>query len=148
MKARKFVKRLDEKKIAAAIADAEKHTSGEIRVVVDSRKVTNALETAKIEFFKLGMDRTRDRNAVLIYFAPESRQFAVWGDLSIHNKCGYDFWRGIVAEMAELLREEKFTDAIVLAVNRIGETLKQHFPKKPDDTNELPNDVVFRKPPQ
>ncbi|MGC8743860.1 MAG: TPM domain-containing protein [Verrucomicrobiia bacterium] len=148
MKARDFVKKLDDKKIAEAIAGVEKTTSGEIRVVVDSRDARDALEAAKTEFFKLGMDKTRDRNAVLIYFAPKTRQFALWGDAAVHQKCGDDFWKKIASEMTDLLRQEKFTEAIVLAVNRVGETLTRHFPKMPDDTNELPDDVVFREPPQ
>lgn len=147
MKARKFIKALDGKKISEAIANVERRTSGEIRVVIVAHKVKDPLESAKTEFFKLGMEKTRDRNAVLIYFAPESRQFAVWGDVAVHNKCGEEFWRGIVQEMSPLLKQEKFTDAIILAVNRIGDVLEKHFPEKPDDINELSNDVVFREPP-
>lgn len=148
MKARHFVKKLDDKKIAEAIAGVEKKTSGEIRVLIDSRNVRDALEVAKTEFFKLGMDKTRDRNAVLIYFAPKTRQFALWGDAAVHQKCGDDFWKKIVGEMRDLLLQEKFTEAIILAVSRVGETLTRHFPKKPDDANELPDDVVFRVPPE
>jgi uncharacterized membrane protein len=36
---------------------------------------------------------------------------------------------------------QRFTDAIVHAVREAGSLLKQHFPRRPDDRNELPNAV-------
>ena len=47
------------------------------------------------------MTRTRERNAVLLYFAPVSRKFAVVGDAGVHEKCGAGFWEEIVAEVRQ-----------------------------------------------
>jgi uncharacterized membrane protein len=43
--------------------------------------------------------------------------------------------------MAERLKAGHFTDAVVSAVNRVGDILAQHFPRDPGDINELPNQV-------
>jgi uncharacterized membrane protein len=145
MRVREFIKQIDEQKIVSAISEAEKSTSGEIRVVISKARVLDPLESARAEFFKLGMDKCRDRNAVLIFIAPAARQFAVWGDISVHEKCGNDFWSDIVCQMGSLLKDGKYTEAIVLAVRLVGEILRKHFPKKPDDINELPDEVVIRK---
>ncbi|MCX7872014.1 MAG: TPM domain-containing protein [Verrucomicrobiae bacterium] len=144
MKTRDFIKQIDLEKIKQAIAEAEKKSSGEIRVLVTTKKVEDPLAEAEKEFANLKMHETRDRNGVLILFAPESRKFAVWGDFAVHEKCGTDFWQGIVDHMTPLLKEEKFTEAIVTAVKKIGLILVEHFPKKPDDTNELSDEVIVR----
>lgn len=142
MQPKEFIHKLDEEKVVAAIAAAEKKTSGEIRVYVSSKKREDAFDAGKNRFEKLGMTKTRDRNAVLIYFAPVTRKFAILGDTGIHAKCGDNFWQSITAEMSNMLKSDDFTGAVVHAVKRVGEALAEHFPPKPDDTNELPNSII------
>lgn len=144
MKAKEFIKQLDLERIKQAIAAAEEKSSGEIRVVITRKKVSDPLDEARKEFARLKMYKTRDRNGVLILFAPETQNFAVWGDVAVDEKCGTKYWRGIIELMTPLLKEKKFTEAIILAVEKVGAVLTEHFPKKPDDTNELSDDVVVR----
>ena len=141
MKPDEFLDQLDDAKIVAAIGEAERQSSGEIRVYVSHKKREDALAAAQVRFQKLGMTRTRHRNAVLIYFAPLTHQFAVVGDAGVHEKCGDDFWRDISAAMSAQLKQGKFTEAIVDAIQKTGALLAQHFPRDPDDRNELPNQV-------
>jgi len=142
MKTQEFIDRLDEPKIVAAIAAAEQRTSGEIRVFVSHREPEDAMTRAQQRFEKLGMTRTRHRNAVLIYFAPRVRKFAVIGDTGVHEKCGPAFWEETVAEIGAHLRSERFTEAVLDAVGKVGALLAQHFPAEPGDANELPNEIV------
>ena len=94
MNSRHFIKALDHARIAAAIARAEEQTSGQIRVFVSHRVVIDPVEAAHDRFFKLGMEKTAARNAVLVFFAPEARKYAVVGDEGIHAKCqGDEFWK-------------------------------------------------------
>jgi uncharacterized membrane protein len=44
--------------------------------------------------------------------------------------------------MTPLLKEDLFTDAVVLAVGEMGTVLARHFPPEPDDRDELSNRVV------
>ncbi len=141
MKPGEFLDQLDDAKIVAAIGEAESKSSGEIRVYVSHNKREDALAAAQVRFLKLGMEKTRQRNAVLIYFAPLTRQFAIVGDVGIHQKCGDDFWRGISAAMSAQIKLGKFTESIVDAIGKTGALLAQHFPRDPDDRNELPNQV-------
>lgn len=140
-----FIAALDDRAIAQAIADAEKRTSAEIRVFVTERAVENVMEEAGRQFVKLGMSKTELRNGVLIYFAPKVREFAVLGDSGIHEKSGQAFWDAIAAKMAPLLKENRFTDAIVLGVAEIGVLLASEFPWTKGDRNELPNEVARDK---
>jgi uncharacterized membrane protein len=141
MKPKEFIDQLEDDKIVAAIAEAERRTSGEIRVYVSHRKREDALAAAKARFEKLGMMRTRHRNAVLIYFAPLIHKFAIWGDVGVHKKCGEEFWQETAGRMTAALKDGRFTEAAVLAVQSAGEVLARHFPREPDDKDELPNKV-------
>jgi uncharacterized membrane protein len=136
-----FLHRLDESAVIAAIEAAERLTSGEIRVYVSKNEVTDSLERAAYRFKFLEMHNTRERNGVLIYFAPRSQKFAVIGDIGIHAKCGQSFWDEVAASIRTNLREQHFTEAVILAVRKVGELLAQHFPPRPDDQNELPNSI-------
>jgi uncharacterized membrane protein len=142
MHPKEFIEKLDEAKIQAAIARAEETTSGEIRVAVSHRHRVDALAAAQKRFLKLRMDRTPQRNAVLIYFAPRAHTFAIWGDIAVHQKCGDTFWQGIATKIAPQLKAGKFTEAIEEAVRDIGALLAQHFPRSPGDQNQLPDTII------
>jgi uncharacterized membrane protein len=142
MKPKEFIDRLDEVRISGAIAEAERKTSGEIRVYVSHRKRTDPLAFAEKRFRQLGMTHTRHRNAVLIYLVPLTRQFAIVGDQGVHEKCGNAFWREVTAGMSELLKQERFTDAILDAIQKVGDVLARTFPRDSDDQNELPDQMV------
>ncbi|MDQ6630688.1 MAG: TPM domain-containing protein [Verrucomicrobiota bacterium] len=142
MKPKEFISQLDEEKIVAAIAVAEKKTSGEIRVYISDKKREDPLAFAQKRFVKLGMTKTRQRNGVLIYLAPAARKFAVVGDSGIHEKCGQTFWHETRDAMTDLLKQQLYTEAIVTAVNKIGVLLARHFPFRPDDKDELPNKII------
>jgi uncharacterized membrane protein len=139
---KEFITQLDEQRIEAAIAEAEKKTSGEIRVYISHKERHDALAFAKKRFQELGMFKTKHRNAVLIYIVPRTRQFAVLGDLGIHQKCGDAFWKEIVTAMSRKMKEGKFTEAIIEAIRDIGTVLERHFPASRGDTNELPNKIA------
>ena len=142
MKPKEFVHKLDDDKVTGAIADAERRSSGEIRVFVSNGEPDNALEAAEVQFLKLGMNQTRERNGVLIFFAPKVQRFAVVGDKGIHEKCGVDFWNQIAGEITGHLKAGEVTEAVVDAVTHIGDVLARHFPRSPDDKDELPNQIV------
>lgn len=142
MKPTNFLDRLDDARVVAAIAAAEQKTSGEIRVFVSHQKAPDVLAAARARFVSLGMHQTRDRNAVLIFLAPRTNQFALWGDAAIHEKCGAGFWAELTAAMVPLFKQGDLTRAVEHAVQKIGTALARHFPRRPDDSDELPNEVV------
>lgn len=139
-----FVHQLHAERIQRAIAAAERQTSGELRVVIHRGRVEDPLAAAKAEFARLEMHLTRERNAVLIFVAPASHAFALYGDEAVHAKCGQAFWDELAATMTEHFKRAAFTDGLVLAIDRAGALLAQHFPRRPDDRNELPDDVIDR----
>jgi uncharacterized membrane protein len=143
MRTKEFLDRLDHERIVAAIAAAEAKTSGEIRVFIQRGNVaSDALPRAEQKFLELGMDRTAERNAILILVAPRAQKFAVVGDEGVHKKCGLLFWQCLVDAMRAHFKKEEFTEALVEAIEEAGKLLAQHFPRRADDRNELSDDVI------
>lgn len=139
-----FVDQLDSARIEQAIAGAENRTSGELRVVIHRKRVDDPVAAARAEFAALEMHLTRERNAVLIFIAPTSKAFAIYGDEGVHARCGQSFWDDVAAAMTSHFREGRFTDGLVEAIGKAGELLAKHFPRRDDDRNELPNIVIDR----
>ena len=90
------------------------------------------------------MQKTRHRNAVLIFVAPVSQTFAVIGDEAVHRKCGDAFWQQLAAAMTEHFKQGEFTAGLVHGIERAGVLLAAEFPRQPDDHNELPDGMIIR----
>ena len=144
---REFFSAEEKKTIVEAIRFSEKRTSGEIRVFIESRcRYVDAIDRAAELFYRLEMERTDDRNAVLIYLAMKDHQLAVFGDENIHRKVGNDYWATAVRKMLNDFDKENFANGIRQCVTDVGEALHFHFPYDNDtDKNELPDDIVFGK---
>src|SRR5690606_27853073 len=132
-----FNAELHHDRIEAAIAAAERRTSGEMRVVLQGGEVDDPTAAAAKEFAKLGMHRTAARNAVLSFVAPEARKFAVFGDEGIYQKCPPHFWEDVAAAMQDRFRAGDPTTALVDGITRAGELLAREFPRQDDDVDEL-----------
>jgi uncharacterized membrane protein len=139
-----FLDKVNDSAIVAAIAAAEKRTTGEIRVFISRRKWPVAKEGAEKHFATLGMSKTKHRNGVLIFVAPRSRTFAIWGDVGIHKHCGEAFWKSVRDEMEGHLKEGRYTEALVHAVERTGGLLAEHFPCEGGENPNEQGDAVVR----
>jgi uncharacterized membrane protein len=143
MRTKEFLSKVEHDRIVHAIREAESKTSGEIRVYVQRGKLSgDPLAAAQKKFHQLGMHKTREQNAVLIFVAPRAHKFAVVGDKAIHEKCGDEFWQRIVEGMRAHFQNEKFSHALIEAIKEIGKLLAAHFPKTPGNANEVPDEIV------
>ena len=143
MRTHNFIRQLEHDRIVAAIKKAEAKTSGQIRVFLQrGRFEEDALERAQKKFFQLEMEKTAERNAVLIFVAPRVQKFAVIGDEGVHAKCGEKFWEELVARMRQHFLREDFTEALLEAVEATGTLLAKYFPRTGPAPNELPDDVI------
>ena len=133
--------------IIGAIQNAERMTSGEVRVFVESKcSYMDAIDRAAELFFQLEMQKTDDRNAVLVYIAMKDRQLAVFGDEGIHNRVGNEYWNIEVQKMISNFNRENYAAGISEVVKDIGAALTKNFPFNNDtDKNELPDNIVFGK---
>jgi uncharacterized membrane protein len=134
-----------QQQIVAAIQSAEKRTSGEIRVYVESRcRYVDPLHRAAEVFGGLHMEKTAGRNGVLVYVALKDRQLALFGDKGIHEKVGSEFWDERVKNILGHFNKADYAGGLARMITEIGEALQRHFPyDKGTDKNELPDDIVF-----
>jgi uncharacterized membrane protein len=144
MTRRKLLSTIDSNRVKSAIDKAELQTSGEIAVSVARLFWGDVEKAAWKAFTRLGMTRTKHRNAVLIFVIPARRRFVVLGDSGIHEKVGQDFWSNVAATLSEHFRNGDFTSGLVAAIEGIGDQLAVHFPyDATTDINELSNEVDF-----
>jgi uncharacterized membrane protein len=141
MKSHHFLKQLRHDDIVAAIREAEKKTSGEIRVFISHKNIADPVPAAQAHFVEMGMAKTQDRNGVLIFVAPRAHKFAIIGDTGVHARCGDDFWRQVADEMTGHFRKSEFSSGIIHGITRAGELLASHFPRRPGDRNQLPDGI-------
>ena len=129
--------------LKAAIGIAEKRTSGEIRLLIEDHSEDGPLDRAAFLFLQLGMDKTEQRNGVLIYVAYVDKKFSILGDSGIHEKVGDDFWDEIKIKMLQQFRDGNLVAALLEAIHASGEALSVHFPYTKGDKNELSDDIIF-----
>ncbi|MCB0696797.1 MAG: TPM domain-containing protein [Chitinophagaceae bacterium] len=138
----------EQEKVVAAIQNAEKNTTGELRVFMESRcNYVDAMDRAKEVFAELGMTETVRRNAVLIYMAYDDHQFAILGDKEIYEQAGGPvFWKNAAQVFRQYLGNGQMAEGFVACINELGNALAKYFPYDPTVTkNELPDEIVFGK---
>jgi uncharacterized membrane protein len=138
---RKFMGEADLDAVARAISEAEAGTSAEIRVHLDLAWDGDPVARAVDVFERIGMHRTADRNGVLLYAAVKSRKLAVIGDEGIHTRVGEVYWQRLVERMLGHFRASRPRDGFILALGDLALALREHFPRRPDDINELSDRV-------
>jgi uncharacterized membrane protein len=146
-KKKAFFSDAEQKVIVDAITAAEKETSGEVRIFVESKNAfVDPLDRAKEIFDKLHMQKTKHRNAVLLYIATDHKQLALLGDEGIYTALGKSYWENAVKNMIAHFAGNNIVTGIEQCIKEIGQTLKEKFPfDHSEDKNELPNDIVFGK---
>jgi uncharacterized membrane protein len=141
LKTRRFFSARDKDRLLAAIQAAERLTSGEIRIHVESGAGGDPIRRAAGVFEELGMTRTQLRNGVLIYLAVKDRKFAIIGDRGIDAAVPENFWEETKELMGREFQAGRFVDGVCLGIRLAGERLAQHFPYRSDDVNELTDEI-------
>ncbi len=144
-KPEKFFSPEENERIVEAIKQAERITSGEVRVFIENRcRFVNPLDRASEIFYGLKMEQTELRNGVLIYVALKDKQLAMFADEGIYQKSGKEFWNEEVRIILSHFNKENYADGLVRVIGDAGAILAIHFPVDLDkDKNELPDDIVF-----
>jgi uncharacterized membrane protein len=133
----------EQQRIRTAIEEAEKHTSGQLRVCIEKTCSENVLDRAAKYFHQLDMHKTRLRNGVLIYVATVDRKFAIIGDAGINKVVPANFWDDTKEDMLKHFKFGNLVEGIVTGLEIAGDHLQKYFPHKLDDNNELPDDIAF-----
>lgn len=142
---RKLLTAAETAAVEVAVKEAERNTSAEVKVVFVRHCWGDMKAKAQRIFRDLGLDKTKQRNGVLLLFVVANREFLIYGDEGIHQKVGPDFWNDVRNEMADAFREKRFGAGISHVVQRIGQKLAQYFPCQRDDIDEISNEILYRR---
>ncbi len=127
----------EEQEIVNAILEAEKNTSGEIRVHIEASAKIDHFSRAQQVFHFLKMDNTKDENGVLLYVAVEDKKFVIYGDKGIDKAVPKGFWDDTKEIISTYFHNGNFKQGIIDGVLKAGKELEAHFPWNHNDTNEL-----------
>jgi uncharacterized membrane protein len=135
----------ERQQLAQVVAEAERRTSAEIKVVI-VRGAWGDIRTRAVRTFRrLGLDRTAGRNTVMIMVTAADREFVIYGDVGIHRKVGQEFWDNVRDVMARSFEEREFGQGLCDAVQLAGGVLGRHFPRESGDVNEVSDAVAFEQ---
>ncbi|MCX8010709.1 MAG: TPM domain-containing protein [Ignavibacteria bacterium] len=133
-------------KISDKIKEAEKLTSGEIRVSIKNKrglfnKSKSIRDLAVKEFFRLRINKTKQKNGILLFLLLSERQFYILPDEGISLYIEQTVWDSLAEETERYFKENQFCSGIVNVIEKCGKMLSQYFPIQIDDKNELSNKV-------
>ncbi|MCM4150933.1 TPM domain-containing protein [Arenibacter sp. N53] len=131
----------EELEIVNAIVEAEKNTSGEIRVHIEPQSNKSHFERAQEVFHYLKMDNTKEENGVLIYIAVNDKKFVVYGDKGINKVVPDNFWDTTKTTLEYHFKKGQFKQGIIEGILMAGKELETHFPWQHNNPNELSNEV-------
>lgn len=138
-----ILNRDEDRRVVEAIRQAERNTSGEIKVHIENRCKVNVEQRSLFIFDKLKLNETQLRNGVLIYLAVKDRKFAILGDEGINKVVEDGFWNDVKDLMLSHFKEGRFSEGLEQGIQRCGEKLKTFFPYQSDDINEIPDDISY-----
>lgn len=134
----------EQTQIVAAIKEAEKNTSGEIKVhITTSSAWEDVVKQAAAVFEKLDLKKTKQRNGVLIYIAKDDRQFAIWADKGINAVVPEGYWESTIDLMRSYMKAGQYAEGVIRGIHMVGTKLKKYFPIEDNDINELPDEISF-----
>ncbi|NWF50160.1 MAG: TPM domain-containing protein [Ignavibacteriaceae bacterium] len=135
-------------RISRKISSTEKLTSGEICVSIKEYpgllgKKKSVRQLAEEEFYRVGINKTRDKTGVLIFLLLSEKKFYILADRGINEKVKEDTWEKVKDNMLSFFSRGLFCKGIISGIDEVGSILSKHFPIKPGDTNELSNRIII-----
>jgi putative membrane protein len=126
-----------------AIAIALSQRSIRFRIVPRRAKHDRAHALAMRQFFAQGLHQTENRTGVLIFASLAERYAEIIADAGIAAKVEQEEWDRSMAGLLADIGQGRLTEGLAGAIGRAGSVLARHFPPRPRDRNELPNDLIL-----
>jgi len=94
--------------------------------------------------FRLATEnRTRAKTGVLLYLSLAEHRAEIIADAAINAKVTPETWGAAMAALIDAVKDGRPGDGMVASIGQIGQVLSEHFPRSPDDTNELPDRLIL-----
>ncbi len=144
---KKILTKNELKELSNQIAEIEKKTAAEIRVVVRHRRhwserKLNVRQVAEREFRALRMSRTKAGTGILVFILVGERKFELLADHGIIKVIPEDFWENLAGKLSEHFSKSNFHHGLKTSLAEVGEILESKVPPSASNPHELPNDVI------
>lgn len=97
-----------------------------------------------ITLFRAAVEgRTRAKTGVLLYLSLAERRAEIVADAAIASRVAPERWGEAMAALIAAVKDGRPADGMVDAVRLIGAVIAEHFPRSPDDTDELPDRLIL-----
>ncbi len=133
--------------LSKQIAEIEKKTKAEIRIVVRHKKHwserrLNGRQVAEHEFRKLGMKNTKESTGVLVFILLNERKFELLADTGVFKVLPSEFWTSLAHKLSAHFSASNFFHGLEESLSEIGDILHEKLPSTADDHDELPNEIL------
>ena len=111
---------------------------------VGRRRIAEAVRERAIRaFFEKKLYKTKNETGILIFVSVLERKVWILADRGIDRKIAHQEWQELARVVSGGIRAGRPAEALCHAIARCGEILAEHFPKMPDDRNELSDDLIL-----
>ena len=101
----------------------------------------HAHRAAMEQFMIRGMARKQNRAGVLIFVSLTEHYARIVADDGIASKVHQTVWQEAVDALLDHMRGGRIADGFVIAVEKCGKVLAEHFPPGSDDKDQLPDRI-------
>jgi len=106
------------------------------------RKESAVMQRAVTAFYQKELYKTKKNTGVLFFISLFERKVWVLADKGIYEKIDQQTLNKFADMVSAGIKEGRACDALCSAIREAGELLVQYFPITPDDTDELPDEVM------
>lgn len=110
-------------------------------LIPDSLMEKAVARRAEEAFYEHRLHETQDKTGVLIFLSLLEHRVHLLADAGIHKKVPAETWENLVRQITAGMKEGHPFESLHHAVAACGNLLAEHFPKKPGDIDELPNQL-------
>jgi putative membrane protein len=111
-------------------------------LVPEATKRRSASRLAREQFLEQRLHLTRARTGVLLFVSVAEHYVEIIADEGIDAAVPPGTWDKAVADFVERVRAGRIAEGFLAAVEVVGTRLAEHFPRPPDDRDELPNRLI------
>jgi putative membrane protein len=109
----------------------------------DGTKARRVRRRALLLFRLATENRTRAKTGVLLYLSLAEHRAEIIADAAISAKVTPETWGDAMAALIDAVKDGRPGDGMVASIGKIGQVLAEHFPRSPDDSNELPDRLIL-----
>jgi putative membrane protein len=102
-----------------------------------------AHRAAMAQFMIRGMARKQNRAGVLIFVSLTEHYARIVADDGIASKVRQTVWQDAIDALLDHMRGGRIAEGFVVAVEKCGKVLAEHFPPGSDDKDELPDRIYL-----